>query len=183
MRKFGKFAIFVTGSLLLLLVFLTLLLPSHGYVKNNININAPKQVVLDQLTRLKDYVNWFPWIQPDSAVNIIYYGKHKDSLDGFAFQFKGNEDLSGRYELSGTEDDSVVHFTFFYKNNPPITGEYELHATPGDKNTIVVWKMEMQAGWKPWWRFFASVMDKLTAPLLEKGLTDLKKECEETTLK
>lgn len=181
MQKFIKYAIFIIGSLIVLVVFLTLLLPSQGYVKSNVNINAPKEVVLDQLKGLEGYVDWFPWIQPDSAINIIYYGEHKDHLDGFAFQFKGQE-ATGRYELTGMEDDSVLHFEFFFKDNPPITGVYELHASPNNKNTVVVWKMKMKAGWKPWWRFFAAMMGKLTDPLLKKGLVGLKRECEGAAL-
>ncbi len=179
MRKRLRLILYMLGSLLLLLLFVVWLLPPEGKVVRSVTIYAPRSEVFSKLTHLKTYPKWFPWIQSnaDSDLSIIYYGEDKKTLKGFSYENDQNGRSGfGHYELGKIDGDSLINFIFEFKDMPQISGSYTLHKK--DSNTILVWEVEMRAGWKPWWRFFASMMNKMTSPVLDTGLNKLKRLCE-----
>lgn len=178
MKNKLKLIVFLLSSMILLLLFVSWLLPPEGQVIRSATIHAPKKEVFHHLTYLKTYPHWFPWIQPAPHLNIIYYGRDKKALDGFSFEDHEDKIGFGRFELGETEGDSLIHFIFDYKDMPQLYGSYLLHGEDAS-NTTVVWRLKMKAGWKPWWRFFASMMNKLTSPMLDSGLARLKGLCED----
>ncbi len=170
--------LFMLSSLALVFLFVAWLLPPEGRVVRSITIYAPPAEVYSKLTHLKTYPKWYPWIQPgrDTDMSIIYYGVVKNEMKGFAFENPGKKAGSGHFELRKKVNDSLVTYYFDFKDMPRIYGSYTLHKK--DSSTILVWEVEMNAGWKPWWRFFASMMNKLTSPVLDTGLKRLKALCE-----
>ncbi len=176
MKRKWRLLLFILGSLILLLVFATILLPSRGQVVRATTIYAADSIVWQRLTALRSYPKWFPWI-PDATQNgIIYYGDDRGHLSGFAFKGKGEDADFGRYELGSEQGDSLLHFELHFSDMPELRGAYLLNEMDG--KTVVVWKLNLEAGWKPWWRFYAALMNKMTQPVLDSGLASLKSVCE-----
>src|SRR5699024_10709344 len=170
-----KLFLYLICTLFLLLVFATLLLPSKGQAVGSATIYASREVVWEQLTNLKTYPKWFPWIDEDST-DILYYGT-KTKLKGFSFMRKQKKNRFGRYELGEREGDSLLEYKIKIKDVPEFYGDFILKRG-GEGNAVVVWKLHMDAGWKHWWRFYAAIMNKTTKPILDTGLARLKKVCE-----
>ncbi len=177
MKRKWRLLFFIFCSLILLLVFATVLLPSRGQVVRAATIYAPDSIVWQQLTTLKSYPQWFPWIPAAAGSGIIYYGDDQGRLSGFAFKGKGKGADFGRYALGVAEGDSLLHFDLRYSDIPEFHGAYLLKGADG--RTVVVWKLNLDAGWKPWWRFYAALMNKMTQPVLDSGLASLKRVCEQ----
>lgn len=169
-RKIGRYIIFFLCSILILFILVTLVLPSTGKIVKEAFIPARRLVVLSQLTALHNYASWYPWIQIDPTAKVSFW-KNKQGLS-----WNGTENKSGNgtYEITSVGGDSILHFRFTYNTVPPITGAYLLRPSEDGKGTNVIWYMTMKAGWTPWWRFYAAMMNKLTAPVMEAGLTNLK---------
>lgn len=178
MMKVVRFLMFFACTVLILLVLVTLILPSSGKVMKEKSINARKTVVLNELTNVRSYTLWYPWLQMDPGIQITYLTGGK----AFAWRSNQSEKNEGTYKVTGTEGDSVVYFQLTYGSTPPVEGGYILRASEDGLQTDIVWYMNMDAGWTPWWRFYAATMDKLTGPLLETGLTNLKIVCEKQML-
>lgn len=178
MNKVARFLIFFAISALILLILVTIILPSTGKVMKEKNINARRAIVLDELTNIRSYTLWYPWLQMDPGVRIHYHTGGKS----LSWQSDQNEKNVGTYEVTGREGDSIVYFQLNYGSTPPVKGGYILRSSDDGTQTDVVWYMNMDAGWTPWWRFYAATMGKLTGPLLETGLTNLKVVCEKQML-
>ncbi|MGH2645402.1 MAG: SRPBCC family protein, partial [Chitinophagaceae bacterium] len=174
-QKITKFIIFFICSLVILFFLITLLLPSTGKVVKETYIQANQKTVLGELTTLENYSSWYPWIQIDPTAEISYDDKG-EKMHWVGKASPAAED--GEYRLTGLDGDSALHFEFIYRNTPPFTGAYILRSSGDTLGTTVVWYIKMKAGFTPWWRFYAAMMDKLTGPLMEAGLNNLKIVCE-----
>lgn len=167
-RKLIRYISFFLGTVAILFVLVTLILPSKGRVAKEVFIAADRKVVLGQLTNLGNYGAWYPWIQMDTSAKI-------QVKNGREIAWRGNtRESTGVYTLGIGEGDSSLPFTLQYGAIPAITGAYLLKASPENKGTTVVWYMNMKAGWTPWWRFYAAMLNKLAGPVMEAGLTNLK---------
>lgn len=175
MKRKLRLVVFICCSLILLLIFATLLLPSQGEVVRATTIYAPDSIVLQNLTDLQSYPHWFPWIA-ESQNDIIYFGNDSKNFSGFSFRGQRKDAGLGRYEMGENEGDSLLYYTLHFKDMPEFYGAYLLKENEG--KTILVWKMKMDAGWKPWWRFYAAMMHKMTRPVLDSGLAAFKNICE-----
>lgn len=178
MNKVVRFLIFFICSVIILLIVVTLLLPPAGRVVKKKDINARKDVVLDELTNIRNYSMWYPWLAMDPGVDVNY------QQNGKKFSWNSNIQKKEKctYEVTQVEGDSILHFKFTDGNAPPITGAYVLRPSADSNTTTIIWYMNMESGWTPWWRFYGAMMDKLNGPLLETGLTNLKVICEKQML-
>lgn len=174
-QKIIKFIIFFICSLVIIFILVTLLLPSTGKVVKETYIQASKKTVLGELTTLESYSAWYPWIQIDPTAHISY----NDEVQRMSWVGKTSPAaVDGEYRLTGLEGDSALHFEFIYRDTPPFEGAYIVRSSGDSVGTTVVWYIKMKAGFTPWWRFYAAMMGKLTGPLMEAGLNNLKIICE-----
>lgn len=174
MNKIVRFLLFFICSVIILLIVITLLLPAEGKIVKEKNINSSKRIVMEELTNVRNYTLWYPWLQIGGAKGIKYIPGGKS----FHWVSKIQKDVLCNYQITGIEGDSLLHFKFIYGSTPPITGAYILRSSEDSLSTTVIWYMNMKAGWTPWWRFYGAMMDKMNGPLLETGLTNLKVICE-----
>jgi hypothetical protein len=169
-RKFFRFFLFFLCTVVILFILVTLILPSTGRIVKETNIQAGKQVVFRQLAALHHYSQWYPWVQEDPDVKIDYSADNRQ----MSWHTAGSSRGRGEYELTGSRGDSLLRFRFVYNGAPAIQGAYMLRPLANGEGTTVVWYMNMKAGWTPWWRFYAAMMNKLAGPMMEAGLTNLK---------
>lgn len=170
-KRFFKLIVFFCCSVVILFFLTTLILPSTGKVVKEIYIQANKKTVLAELNALEGYPTWYPWLQVDPTA-VISYKDEKRQISWTSKSSPKNEE--GRYQLTEQDGDSAIHFTFSYKGSPPFTGAYILRSDNDTSGTTVVWYIKMKAGFTPWWRFYAAMMNKLAGPLMEAGLNNLK---------
>lgn len=169
-RKLVRYFIFFVCTLVVLFILVTLILPSTGRVVREAYIPVRKSVILEQLTNLQNYGAWFPWIQIDPSAKLsVVQNQRKVSWKGS--NHKANQ---GSFEITAVRGDSAIDFRLNYNTTPSITGGYILRNSGDDPSTTVIWYMNMRAGWTPWWRFYAAMLGKLTGPVMEAGLTNLK---------
>lgn len=174
-QKVIRLIIFLICSIVIIFILVTLLLPSTGKVVKETYIQAGKKTVLSELTTLESYSAWYPWIQIDPTAKISYNNK----LEQMSWLGKKSTAVvDGQYRLTGLDGDSVLHFEFVYRDTPPFEGAYILRSSGDTSGTTVVWYIKMNAGFTPWRRFYAAMLGKLTGPLMEAGLNNLKIICE-----
>lgn len=174
MNRVVKFSIFIVCSIVLIMGFITLLLPSAGRVVKQKEVNVRKEIIMGELVNVRNYGLWYPWLQMDTGIAVSYGSGGRR----FSWSSRVEKNDLCTYQLTGTQGDSVVHFKFVYGSAPPITGAYILRPSADSTSTTIIWYMNMKSGWTPWWRFYGAMMDKMNGPLLETGLTNLKVICE-----
>lgn len=170
-----KLALFFGVSLFLLMIFASFLLPSKGEVMDSVLIYAPDSLVQSKLKSFESYPHWFPWVNSSSELKEIE--SEGSEKKGFVFIGEGDAgEHSGVYKIKRMEGDSIIHFAIDFRDMPHFYGVFLISGN--QEKTLVAWKLNMVAGWKPWWRFYAAMMNKTAKPALTEGLNRLKEVCE-----
>lgn len=181
MKRYLRFLGFVAGSIFVMVLLLYTLLPSKGRVSRELAINAAPDVIYHQLVQLRNYESWFPWLVADRNQKVTF--SHPSSGNGAYFTWDSkNKNLgSGTFQITAVQPDSMVRFRMLYKNIPEASGQLLIQRDAHHDYSIVMWQIQIDAGWKPWLRLFSLMMDKLVGPALENGLADLKIVSEEAS--
>lgn len=172
MKKFFKFL----GILLLIIVIVVLVLgliaPKDIKVARSTVINAPKEVVFEQIVKFKNWPHWSPWYQMEPTVEMTYNGT--DGQPGSNYTWKGKKTGSGEMRNAGVNGTNMNYELFFkepFENKA--SGSFTV-ADTGNGLSKVTWTYEghMSFPWNAMGVFMN--MDKMLGGDFEKGLSNMK---------
>lgn len=168
----------IFGSVVILLVFCAIgyTLPADYEAKRSIDINAPIEVVFDNVNTIAKHQAWSPWIGQDPSMNITYNdipagaGARYDwgsqaSGKGAAVITKSDGPTSLEMEIDFGEEGTAKSFWRFEQVGPVV------RATWGIKGSATV---------NPLTRYVGIMLDRMIGAHFETGLSRLKKESETT---
>ncbi len=102
MKKFLRFI----GILILIVavawVILIFVEPKEETVERSITINAPKEMVLDQIVNFKNFAKWEPWYRRDTTTKMEYMGT--DGQPGSSFHWTSSKVGEGTMTNAGVEN-------------------------------------------------------------------------------
>lgn len=112
MKKFIRFNLWLLLIVAAIILTLAVVQPNDVVVKRSVLIKAPKEVVFEQVSKLKNWAYWSTILSNDSTIAITYSGT--DGTLGSTMTWKGDEGVSG----SGTiKNDGVEGTTMKYSFN------------------------------------------------------------------
>ncbi len=112
MKKFIRFNLWLLLIVAAIILTLAVVQPNDVVVKRSVLIKAPKEVVFEQVSKLKNWAYWSTILSNDSTIAITYSGT--DGTPGSTMTWKGDEGVSG----SGTiKNDGVEGTTLKYSFN------------------------------------------------------------------
>lgn len=147
------------------------------HIERSIEIDAPREVVLEQVRFFKNFPKWSPWQGLDPNMTSSITGT--DGEVGAVYAWKGNDNVgAGKQTLKSVTPDRVdfeVVFTEPWESTAP---SFVTLAEKGEK-TRVSWGFDMHIGF-PWngLAMFTDV-DAGVGKDYERGLANLKRICEE----
>ena len=139
----------------------SLFIPSHIRLSKAVDINAPNDSILRELSNPENWKRWYPGA--DSGQLYIIDGKIKGVTTG-----------ADQALIITSVTDSGVTTENVGKAAKRGTSGWNLYkaATP---NTITVqWYMDFHLRWYPWEKFSSLLLEKRYGPVMEKGLERLK---------
>ncbi|MFT3822485.1 MAG: SRPBCC family protein [Chitinophagaceae bacterium] len=140
----------------LLVLGISLLIPSHVRISRAINIPAPKAQVQNQITHFQDWKQWNVMVNNKGLTNSRF-GDSAFVSDQLTVQ------------LNGVWSDSV-HLNWHQGKNV-FPGGFNFYES-GD-TTAVQWYFDFYLEWYPWKKFGSLVFDKQLGPSMEQSLTNL----------
>lgn len=152
------FALMITG--------ISLFFPSHVRISKAIDINGNRDSVWSQINDPANWRNWYPGA--DSLSPFIKDGKIKGI---------------GTDSLQALMITTVTDSTVLAANVGPLSKKGETgwniykSGTP-NTHTIQMY-MDFHLRWYPWEKFSSLLLEKRYGPVMEQGLTNLKKLIEE----
>lgn len=151
-------------SLVVLVVVVTcisLLIPSHVRVSRATTIVAPKEAVM---ARLSDPSRWHEWYPMKDSMKILM-------KDGKA---NGIGTGNGQGLVITKVTDTSVLASGMGSGKKAETG---WNVLPGSapNSVSVQWYTDFYLGWYPWNKFSGLLLDRSHGPMMEEGLTNLKK--------
>ena len=173
--------LFVLVGLFAVVTIIGLFIPSSVKISRGIIISADSVTVHHELSDVKSWHQWMPWITSDSGA-IVQLSPITDQPGSF-FKWKGlSNQSSGTLTLQQINPD-VIHVLYQLKDMNDAEGGFRLRSTGAVKQeTEVQWFMEYKLRWYPWERFYGIFLDKIIAPAFDKGLEQLKALIEEKTI-
>lgn len=174
MRIFRKILLGLIG-LVLLLVVVGFLLPSHFAIARSIIIKAPAERIYAQLDDPRAWKAWSVWPRRDPAMEIKYSGTNRGI--GARWDWKSKTEGNGGMTFTGGEPGKLLVYKLEFPELGMVsTGVLKLE--PADAGVKLTWTNEGEMGMNPMNRFIGQFMDKMVGPDFEAGLAQLKQNVE-----
>lgn len=159
-------------------------LPSTFKVERSILVNASEDVVWNGINKLENFKLWNPWLLRDTATETTISGNDGEIGATFAWNSKSNEVGSGQMTISSVEamkrSDYALKFLKPFESSSNVSMSME-KAEGGFK---VTWTMSGEQGFLEKLIMLAmGGMDGAVGKDFEAGLQNLKKMCENGTIK
>jgi len=157
-----KLALISAVLLFMVVLGISLLIPSEVRISRAINISADKDSIMTVLADLRQWRHWNVLVNDSSVTNPQYDYKvfHSDQLQIEMWSAKADTLQSLWRQQNGKE--IVSGFTFHTQNNV----------------TVVQWYFDFHLRWYPWEKFSSIIFDKQLGPPMERSLNNLKEMVE-----
>ena len=161
MIKIFKLVIISAVVLFALITALSLLLPSHVRVSRAINISAPPEKIIGEISNISEWKNWNRFvIVADSMKTLKTISNTQLETDMVAV------------ELREVKADTVK--TNWRQSNGKLSHS-DFALVPGSNYTVVQWYFDFHLQWYPWQKFQSIIYDKQLGPHMEASLQNLKR--------
>lgn len=165
----------VIGLVVVLVVLAAIgfVLPRTYKVERTAVINAPTEVIFDQVNDLQKTAAWSPWKDPDMKVGYgaITAGK------GASSSWESKKMGTGSQTITETVPNQSIHIHLDFGKMG--TAETDWSFAPAGEGVKVTQTMTGDQGMNPVKHWFGLMMDKMVGPMFEKGLASLKQVSED----
>jgi len=162
MRIF-RFIIISLIVIFFITTIISLFIPSHVRIYKAIQIHASKDSVMNQISNVSNWKNWYPGA--DSLK--LYY--EANVAKGLIL-----DEQRKRYLVLREKNDDEVIAEYLLPNKKIPTGW--LMATNTESNSVTIqWYMDFHLRWYPWEKFSSFVFERVYHPQLQQGLDNLKR--------
>ena len=156
----------------LIITVVGFLSPQQMRVERSLMINAPSEIIHEQINNLKNWTKWSPWYKMDTAMKMEYNGT--DAGAGASYKWNSTEVGTGDMTITSSTPDSIS--TALNMEYGPAIIKFLL--AKSEDGTKITWIMEKDNGMNPWSRFFGLFMDGMVGKDFEKGLAGIKEVAE-----
>ena len=162
--------------IIVLVCVISLFLPSNVKVERSLVINAPSEVVFEQINNLKNWDKWAVWNQMDPNMTKEYFGPERGSGSGYSWKSENKNVGHGKLTITESKANELINTDLEFADQGISKGGFTF-STEG-AGVKVNWSMDMDMGMNPIGKFFGLAMDKMLGPDFEKGLAQLKQVSE-----
>ncbi|MBI1184569.1 hypothetical protein GC194_09870 [bacterium] len=175
--KVGKIILFVLGVIVAGLIIIGLVSPKEATVQRTVLIDAPREVVWQNISSLEAQHDWSPWARRDENMEMNYEGEKGQVGSKYSWHSEvvgaGYQQITAVSDMQKMEQDLVFTEPFNSKANVWIEMQ---DAENGQQE--VTWGFHTEFGFFMSIFTFFSSMDKGVGPDFEEGLQYLKEKCE-----
>lgn len=168
--KIVKRVALALAAIVLVLLAVSLFLPSGWAVERSVRINAPAAAIFPYVNSLKQWPAWTVWYEREPNLRVEYAGA--EAGVGAISRWAG-KDGEGEMTITASAPDQTVRYDLNFSK-----GEFlahgEIRLTTNGPATTVHWKTHGDAGMNPVAKYFALFMDGLMGDDYQQGLTKLK---------
>lgn len=160
---------------LLIMVYVIIAMLAFGknyHYEKSIVINAPKEKVWQQISSMKAFNEWNPWMKLDKSMKITYSGNSGEVGDKYCWDSKNDEAGAGCQEIKELvlNEKQKTEMTFIRPFDGEATSDIIL-TTEGNA-TKITWTMDTKQ--ETWMKIMRPMMDYQMGKSYEEGLSNLK---------
>lgn len=176
--KFLKIVGIILLILLVIVVILGLVAPKKYSVERTVIINAPKELVFNQVKYWKNWQAWSPWAENDPTMQVTTEGT--DGQQGSMYKWAGDPKSTGVGEMTNTgvkENEEITYHLYFIKPwESHSEGYVRLSEVGGGTQAAWGFYGETPFPWNIFMLFMS--MEKMISKDFDRGLELLKNICE-----
>ena len=147
------------------------LLPGKVIVSRSLSINASQRNIFEQINTLKNWAKWSPWLQTDTAMQLIFLGPESGIGAAYKWQSQNKNVGTGNVAIIGSVPyDSLMAIMDFGKKGKSLA---KFRLINENHNTNITWSLESDLGMNPITRWFGLFSDEMIGPDLDRGLYQL----------
>lgn len=169
-----KYILYTVAGLAVLFLLLALFAKNNYHIERSTEIDAPREIVYEQIRFFKNLPNWSPWQQIDPNMKTSIEGT--DGEVGAVYKWSGNKDVgSGTQTFKSLQPNRIdLEVVLDGFSTSPVF----FNLSENDKKTSVTWAMDMHVPFP--WNAFAMLTDvnAFVGKDYEVGLANLKRYCE-----
>jgi uncharacterized protein YndB with AHSA1/START domain len=175
---FARLAFRFLLILLILLIGIGLLLPSHTTVQRSIVINAPPAQVFPHVNSMRAFHAWSPWTDIDPDTRYAFDGPESGVGSRMTWQ-SGNQQVgAGSQEITLSQPGQQVATTLDFGGKGRGVASFFLE--PQAQGTLLRWQFETEFGWDLFSRYVGLMLDSMIGASYDKGLRTLKMRIEQS---
>lgn len=167
-----KIILWIVVILAVVIAILAVIAPKELKVERQIHIEAPAEIILDQLSHFENFEKWSPWSEVDPEMNTRIEGN--DGEPGAVYYWEGNKKAGkGSQELTSVSNDRIeILLTFEEPYKSEANVYYDI--VPDEYGTNVSWGFTSKTSF-PWniMGLFMN-MEEMIGKDYDKGLISLK---------
>lgn len=171
-----KKVLLVIGGIIVLLLVVSLLLPSKVHVERSIVINAPAAKIFNEVNSLQKWSAWDPWQKKDPNIKNTFSGPESGVGNKNAWTSEVKDVGSGSQTITESVANEKVASELDFGENGKANGFFTF--TPEGEGTKVEWGFDSDMGMNPIGKFFGLMMDGMIGEEFEQGLNNLKSHVE-----
>jgi len=166
----------IGGLILLFIVYSIIAVLAFGenyHYEKSMVINAPKDKVWVQVSSMKGFNQWNPWMKLDKNMTVTYSGNAGEVGDKYCWDSKKDEAGAGCQEITAIVPGEKQTTKMIFKR--PFEGDAtsDLVLTAEGNATKVTWSMDTKQ--ESWMKIMRPMMDYNMGKSYEEGLQNLKK--------
>ncbi len=166
-----KRVVLALATIVAVLVFVGVFLPSRFKVERSAEIAAPPEKIYALLESPREWAKWTVWNRRDPNMQLTYSGPEKGVGASWAWQSK--TEGAGNMQFTHAQAPKLIQYKLtFPEFDMSSTGKLEL--TPSGQTTKVTWTNEGELGGNPVNRYFGLAMDSMVGKDFAAGLANLK---------
>jgi len=162
MRIF-RFIIISLIVIFFITTIISLFIPSHVRIYKAIQINSSKDSVMNQVSNVSNWKNWYP------GADALKFYYESDVIKGFVL-----DEHKKRYLVIRQKKDDEVTAEYILPSKKIQTG-WLIAADPQENSVTIQWYMDFHLQWYPWEKFSSFLFERIYHPQLQQGLDNLKK--------
>jgi len=172
-----KIVAIVLVTLVVVFVLVGLWLPKEFTIERSVRVQAPVELVFDQVNDLKNWQKWSPWFSVDPTMEVTYSDRAAGA--GSSYSWAGESAGEGTLQITKSIVAQRIETQMDFGEMGSAQGFWDFSLQ--DRVTSVTWGFEGKnsgvfGGW------FTVMMDGMVGPQFEAGLQALKTVAEATPI-
>jgi effector-binding domain-containing protein len=147
------------------------ILPRKVHVERKLLLNATQKTIFSQITTLKNWAKWSPWLQVDTTMKLIFSGPESGVGSSLSWLSNNIDVGKGRLSIISNVSPESVEVVYDFHEKGKSIGKFLL--IKENQNTNVTFSVDSDLGMNPVSRWFGLFSDHMIGPDMEQTLLNL----------
>lgn len=171
-----KRILFVLGTLLAVLIVVGFIMPSEIRVERSRVIDAPVEMIYDQVNNLRQWEKWSPWHKIDPAMEITYANGGIGENSSYSWTSNHKSVGNGKLTIEDAKPFEFINTVMDFGENG--SGKATFKFVQHEDGVIVTWDMHSDVGKNPFMRLMGILIKRSINDAYDRGLEDIDAECQ-----